>query len=37
MIYYYAYMGLLIFALILWAIIAVRDDSDHTNGSQDNP
>jgi hypothetical protein len=27
MVYYYLYMGLLILALILWAIIAVRDDS----------
>ena len=26
MIYYYAYMALLVLALILWAVIAVRDD-----------
>ena len=26
MTYYYMYMGLLIVALILWAIIAVRED-----------
>lgn len=26
MVYYYAFMGLLILALILWAVIAVRED-----------
>ena len=31
MTYYYIYMGLLIIALILWAVIAVRED-DRTGG-----
>ncbi len=27
MIYYYAFMGLLILALVLWTVIAVREDA----------
>jgi len=27
MTYYYMYMGLLIVALVLWAVIAVREDN----------
>ncbi len=26
MIYYYLYMGLLVLALVLWAVVALRDD-----------
>jgi hypothetical protein len=26
MVYYYLYMGLLILALVLWAVVAVRED-----------
>jgi hypothetical protein len=28
MIYYYLFMGLLILTLVLWTIIALREDSD---------
>jgi hypothetical protein len=36
MVYYYLYMGLLIVVLILWAVIAVRED-DHDNGETNKP
>ena len=35
MVYYYLYMGLLILALVLWAVIAVQEDGD-TDGNPDN-
>ncbi len=28
MIYYYLFMGLLVLTLVLWTIIALREDSD---------
>ncbi|GEM_PF-1546594 len=28
MVYYYLFMGLLILSLVLWTIIALREDSD---------
>lgn len=33
MIYYYVYMGFVVVALILWAIIAVRDDGGDDEGT----
>ena len=33
MIYYYLYMGLMVVALVLWAIIAIRDDGGDDEGA----
>ena len=33
MIYYYLYMGLLVVSLVLWTIIAIREDN---GGDSDN-
>jgi len=35
MIYYYLYMGLLVLALVLWAVIAVHEDAGNGGDSQD--
>jgi hypothetical protein len=37
MIYYYAYMGLLILALALWAVIAVREDAPENGNDEEEP
>lgn len=35
MVYYYFYMGLLVVALVLWAVIALRDDTDNGGPSDE--
>ena len=34
---YYLYMGLLITTLVLWGIVAMRDDGHEPNSKQDSP
>jgi hypothetical protein len=35
MFFYYAYMVLLVIALVLWAVIAVRDDGGEDGDTED--
>jgi len=34
MVLYYAYMALLVVSLVLWAVIAVRDDTDEQDDTE---
>jgi hypothetical protein len=37
MFFYYAYMVLLVVALVLWAVIAIRDDGEEQDDTENRP